>query len=214
MTVFLGNLVATFGAPGITVVALFENLFPPTPSEYIYPLAGKMAYDGKVSLLAVVVAGTLGSLAGALIFYRLGYWLGEARAREAIARYGTLRVLGRSLKVLSAQDFDMGLSLFARYGYRIVFIARLMPFVHGVVSIPAGVVRMPLLPFMFYTALGASLWIGPLSLFGYWLGSRWTDVLGWLDVYQNVILAVIGLAIMYVVARRVYRRRANLPESS
>ena len=171
------QIVTTFGAPGIALVALFENLFPPTPSEALYPLAGKLAYDGIITPIAIVVAGTLGSLAGALIYYSIGYRLGEALTRDLIARYGHFRILRFTINVVSVEEYDRGMALFQRYGGRIVFAARLLPLVHGVVSIPAGVVRMSLPLFIVYTALGSALWIAPLTLLGYWLGANWRQVL-------------------------------------
>jgi membrane protein DedA with SNARE-associated domain len=207
LTSIIQQIVVSFGAPGITLVALFENLFPPTPSEFLYPLAGKMAADGQISLVAIVIAGVVGSLMGSLLYYRVGYWLGEERSRVAIDRYGKIRLLGRDFRFVSVEEFDKALRLFERHGGKIVFVARLMPLVHGVVSIPAGVTRMKLLPFLLYTAVGAALWIGPLSLFGYWLGNNWEQVLYYLDVYENIIYVLIVAAVVYYVIRRVQRSR-------
>lgn len=196
------RLVAAFGAPGIALIALFENLFPPTPSETLYPLAGKMAYDGHASIVAVIIAGAAGSLAGSWIYYGIGYRLGEEGARKLIDRFGTIHLLRLHISILSLNDYERGLRLFQRYGGRIVFIARLLPLVHGVVSIPAGVVRMNVLRFSIYTTLGAALWITPLTAFGYWLGDNWQDVMRWLDLYQNVILALFAILIAWFVIRR------------
>lgn len=210
LTQIVEQIVLSFGAPGITLVALFENLFPPTPSEALYPLAGKMAYDGKISLLEIVIAGVVGSLIGSIIYYRLGYWLGEERTRAFIGRYGAVRIFGQRFVILSVEDFDRGLSLFARYGTGIVLVARVLPLVHGIVSIPAGVVKMSLWRFLLYTCVGASLWIFPLALFGYWLGNNWQQVLTYLDVYEYIFYAVIVLAVSYYIFRRV--RRKKIPE--
>lgn len=204
------ELVMALGAPGVAFIALLENLFPPTPSETLYPLAGKLAFDGRISISAVVIAGTLGSLIGSLVYYSIGYRLGEGGARDLIARYGTLRLLRLRVHVLTIDDFERGLRLFRRYGGIIVFVARLMPLVHGVVSIPAGVIRMNLAVFIVYTALGAALWIAPLTLFGYWLGSNWRDVLGWIDIYENVILAGFAALVALIIVRRVRLRQARV----
>lgn len=204
VTKLVENIVIRFGAPGVTLIAFFENLFPPTPSELLYPLAGKMASDGKTSLVAVVLAGVIGSIAGSLIYYSLGYRLGEAGVRDMIERLGTIRVSRLKIPIVTTEDYDRGLRLFRRYGSIIVFVARLMPLVHGVVSIPAGVVRMNLLLFCIYTALGAALWITPLAVFGYWLGNNWRDVLGWLNIYENVFIATLGLIVLLYFGRRLW----------
>lgn len=202
ITSLIERIIATFGAPGISLIALFENLFPPTPSEVLYPLAGKMAYAGKVSLPAIIIAGTVGSLAGSIIYYTLGYRLGEKRARDMIARYGTLKLLRFSIPLVSVTDFERGLELFERYGSAIVLIGRLMPFVHGVVSIPAGVIRMNIVLFVLFTTVGAALWIAPLTIFGYWLGDNWQQVLLWMDTYQNTILILAGAFLVIYMIRR------------
>lgn len=195
-------LVSTFGAPGVTLIALMENLFPPTPSETLYPLAGKMAYSGIISIPAIIAAGTVGSLIGSWFYYGIGYRLGEDGTRRLIGRFGTLRLLRLRIPIISLDDYERGLRLFRRYGGIIVFVARLMPLVHGIVSIPAGVVRMNRLRFSLYTALGAALWIAPLTVFGYWLGDNWEEILGWLDVYEDVILVLAAaLLVLYVVRR-------------
>lgn len=208
LTHFIESLVVGFGAPGVALVALFENLFPPTPSEFLYPLAGKMAYDGKILPIAVIIAGVIGSLIGSLIYYGIGYRLGEDRARSAVARYGCVRLSGFSWTVVSVDDFERGMILFERHGSWIVFAARLLPLVHGVVSIPAGVVHMNLLLFLVYTAIGAALWIAPLTLMGMWLGSSWRQVLNWIDIYQDVLYVLMGLAALYLVVRR-WRRSVS-----
>jgi membrane protein DedA with SNARE-associated domain len=209
LTSLVEQIVLTFGAPGITLIALFENLFPPTPSETLYPLAGKLAYDGVIPLWSVIAAGALGSLAGSLMFYTFGYRLGEQRSRAIIARYGRFRLLRMTITIASVEDYERGLALFQRYGGRIVFAAKLLPLVHGVVSIPAGVVRMNLLAFIVYTVLGSAMWIAVFTLFGYWLGSNWRQVLDWLDIYESLVYIALALLLVYYLARRLRRMRAK-----
>lgn len=209
LTQAVEQIVLVFGVPGITLIAIMESLFPPTPSEALYPLAGKMAYDGQISVVAIVLAGTLGSLIGASIWYALGYQLGEARTRDMIVRYGTLRLWRFNITILSAEDFDRGLDLYRRRGGIIVLVGRLMPFIHGVISIPAGVVQMNRLHFAIYTAIGSFLWIGPLALFGYWLGSNWEQILQWLDVYETVWYIIIALLVVWYIYHRVRAGRAK-----
>lgn len=204
----LEQIVGVFGAPGITLVALFENLFPPTPSEFLYPLAGKMSYDGKISPVVVVAAGVLGSLIGSLIFYSLGRRMGEVRVREWIAHYGTLHIWRWRYELFSVSDYDRALVLFQQRGGIIVFVARLLPLVHGVVSIPAGVAGMNLVLFLIYTAIGAALWIAPLTLFGMWLGQNWQQVLDWINVYQYVMYGLMAAAVAWFILRRIRRNRA------
>jgi membrane protein DedA with SNARE-associated domain len=148
-TAFIEELVLTLGPLGILGIAFLENMFPATPSEVLYPLAGKLAYDGRISFIEVVIAGTLGSMLGALIWYTLGFKLGDARIQSAINRYGKLRFIGVTITIISVEEYNRGMRLFRQHGGIIVFVARIMLLVHGIVSIPAGVVRMNLGTFLF-----------------------------------------------------------------
>jgi membrane protein DedA with SNARE-associated domain len=207
LATWVQQIVTGLGAPGITLVALFENLFPPTPSEFLYPLAGKMAFDGAVTLPLVILAGVIGSLMGSAVYYTLGYQLGADRAREAIARYGTLHLWRFHITLFTVEAYDKALALFEKHGGKIVFFARIMPLVHGVVSIPAGVTRMKPLPFVIYTALGSAAWIAPLATLGYWLGSQWEQVLAIMDAYETLCYGLFAAFIVYLVVRRVQKQR-------
>lgn len=201
------QLVEVAGLPGIVLIALFENLFPPTPSEFLYPLAGKLVYDGAFTVWGVVLAGVIGSLAGSLFYYGLGRRLGTERTRQAIGRYGQVRLWRLTITFASLEDYDRAVGLFERWGGPLVLVARLVPLVHAVVSIPAGVVRMPLIPFILYTAVGSALWIAPLTLLGVWLGSQWEEILTWLNVYTNVWYGLMIAAIVTMIVRRVWSAR-------
>jgi membrane protein DedA with SNARE-associated domain len=214
LTRLVEEVVIRFDLPGVTLIAFFENLFPPTPSELLYPLAGKLAYDGKLAAWGIVIAGVIGSLAGSLIYYSLGYWLGEARVRTGIARFGHFALWRFNVNLVAVEDYDRALALFQQYGGVIVLAARIMPLVHGIVSIPAGVTRMKLAPFLLYTTIGSALWIAPLTFLGYFLGSQWERVLHWMDVYENIWYLVMALAVVYWLYRRFRaHRRRSVPEN-
>lgn len=200
LTGWVLSLISEGGVLGIFLVALMENLFPPTPSEFLYPLAGKLAYDGVLTVAEVVAAGVLGTLAGATLLYYVGYRLGSANARAFIERYGTLRIGRLRWPIFTGEMYDHALGQFERYGAWVVVFGRVLPLVHGIVSIPAGVVRMNLIRFYVYTALGSAAWIGTLVVLGYLLGTQWARILVWLDVYQNVIgvLMVVAIAAFFL----------------
>lgn len=209
LTLFVERIVLSFGLAGVGIIAIGENLFPPTPSEFLYPLAGKMAFDGELTVLGVVTVGVIGTLIASTLWYLLGMRLGEARVRHFIDRYGTLRLWKLRVELFTGEQFDRAMHLFRTRGAAIVIVARVLPYVHSVVSIPAGVIRMPYWRFLLYTAIGSLLWILPLTLLGYVLGSQWRQVLEWMDTYQTVILIALGLLIVYWIVRRLVRRRAG-----
>jgi membrane protein DedA with SNARE-associated domain len=147
------------------------------------------------------------------LWYLLGRRWGETRVRNFIEHYGTLKLWRLHFELFTAEQFDRAMHLFRTRGAAIVIVARILPYVHSVVSIPAGVIQMPYGRFLLYTAIGSMLWILPLTLLGYALGSRWRDVLEVMDTYQTAILIVLGLLLVYWIVRRVFRRRAEAAAS-
>jgi membrane protein DedA with SNARE-associated domain len=206
LTAWLESLLLTGGALGIVVIALMENIFPPTPSEFLYPLAGKLAFDGKVGLVEILVAAVGGSLVGALIFYHVGYYLGDERVRIFLAKYGTWHIWRWRWTIFSVEAYERATQAFAKRGGIIVMVGRTMPFIHGVISIPAGVVRMNRLRFLLYSALGVLLWVVPTVLLGYWLGSQWQNARAILDAYEVFWYGVLVVIVLYY-ARRWWRHR-------
>jgi len=200
-------LLDSFGLLGVFLIAFFENMFPPTPSEYLYPLAGRYAAEGDLSLLGVVVAGVGGSLVGSVIYYALGYALGPQRVQRFIARYGTL-TLGRfSLTLITVESYEKALGWLERRGPLFIVVGRNLPVVHSMVSIPAGVVRMNFGSFLLFTSIGVLAWVAPLTIFGYWLGNNWEQLLVWLDVYQILWYVIIGVVVVWWLGRRWLHRR-------
>jgi membrane protein DedA with SNARE-associated domain len=203
---FLGSnvqrIIEVLGYPGIALVMLIENLFPPIPSELVMPFAGFLVADGgEMSLTGVVLSGTLGSALGAIVLYWVGAWADERIARRFVRRYG------RWLMV-DERDLDRALALFARYGGTIVFVGRLIPLVRSLISLPAGMQRMPFGRFVLFTVLGSAAWTALLSYVGFVLGENWEDILHVIDRYQSVTLAALGVAAAIVIAQRVRSRLA------
>lgn len=208
LSIYLDQLLLSAGIPGIALIAFMENIFPPTPSEFLYPLAGKLAYEGELSLIAVMLAGAFGSIVGAFVFYHLGYYLGRERVRAFIARYGTVNLWRWQISIFTVETYDSAMVAFEKHGAIIVMVARILPLIHGVISIPAGVSRMNLPKFLIYSFIGALLWIVPTVLLGYFLGSQWELMLALLDTYETLWYIVFVLLILvYLVS--CWRNRAT-----
>lgn len=207
LTALLEEILLSWGAMGIIVIAFMENIFPPTPSEFLYPLAGKLAYDGKVDLLGVIGAGVFGSLIGAMVFYHVGYYMGAERVRAFIGRYGTLHVANWRVTLVKVSAYDAAENAFRRRGSIIVMLGRTMPFIHGIISIPAGVMRMNRLAFMFYSALGVLMWVLPTVLLGYWLGSQWQQALMVLEAYEHFWYGVLVVVVLYYARKKLLERQ-------
>lgn len=204
VAMWVQGIIRAMGYPGLALVMFLENVFPPIPSEAVLPMAGWLAYEGEgnFTLLGVTIIGGVGSVAGALVFYGLGYWFGEDRVRNLIDRYG-------KWFLLKVSDFDMAIDWFERYGEYVIFFGRMVPIVRSLVSIPAGIASMNLPRFTLYTALGTSLWSFLLALAGFVLGANWTLVMDWIGRYEKVVLVVSVAAVLIFVITRLRQQLAN-----
>ena len=187
---WITQIVSEYGYPGIVLLMLGENIFPPLPSELIMPLAGFVAAQGELNPVLVVLAGTLGSVLGALPWYYAGRRLGEERICALAARHG---------RWLTLDDKDVGKAIrwFERHGRMAVLLGRLIPTVRTLISVPAGMARMPLAPFLLYSSLGSLLWTAALAAAGYLLEANYRLVGDYLDRASKIILGLIVLTYLW-----------------
>ncbi|WP_084959706.1 DedA family protein [Thermoactinospora rubra] len=190
------GLMDTLGAPGAGIAVALENLFPPLPSEVILPLAGFTAGRGRMDLLDALVWTTLGSVVGALALYWIGALLGRER----------LYAIAERVPLLKVSDIERTEAFFARHGGKTVFFGRMVPVFRSLISIPAGVERMPLGRFLLLTTLGSGIWNSAFVLAGYFLGEQWGLVEGYVNIGTNVVLGVVAVAVLVFVAVRLAER--------
>lgn len=195
MTEWIKNVMNTLGYPGIALLMLLENVFPPIPSELIMPLAGFTAKQGQLSLIGVVIAGMIGSVVGALPLYYLGKLVGEERLKDLADRYG------RWLRI-SGKDIEKSERWFDEHGAKAVLFCRLVPGVRSLISIPAGIADMNLVPFLLFTALGSGVWAGILAYSGYLLAENYELVGRYLGPATYVVLGALLVAAIIWIARR------------
>lgn len=175
------DLMERLGGPGAGLAIALENLFPPLPSEIILPLAGFTASQGTFTVQGAIFWTTLGSVLGALVLYGLGAALGRERLR---------RVWGR-LPLTNLDDLDRTEAWFDRHGRKAVFFGRMIPIFRSLISIPAGVERMPVLTFTSLTLAGSLIWNSIFVGAGYLLGEQWHRVEGYAGTFQLVVIAVV-----------------------
>ncbi len=190
------GLVETLGYPGLAFVVALESVFPPIPSEAVLPLAGFLVSQGRMTLWGAILASTLGSVVGALVLYWLGYAWGEQRVRALVKAHG------RWLTV-DEDDLNRSQKWFEHHGRSAVFIARLAPLTRSLISIPAGVARMPLGPFLLYTTLGSGIWNAVLIGAGMLLGANWALVERYQSLLGTAVVSLLVLAVVWFVGRRV-----------
>jgi membrane protein DedA with SNARE-associated domain len=202
LTNWAKDIVESAGYIGVFFMIVAENVFPPIPSEAILPLAGFLAGEGRFWLPWVIVAATLGAVVGALILYYLAYAFGERRVRWLIDRYG-------KWFAISGKDLDTANAWFDRHGHTAVFLCRMVPIVRSIVSLPAGLRQMPLVPFILYTALGSGLWNSLLIILGFWLGDNWEEVGHVIDYVEYPIYAAILIAVVWFFWKRKFSPAAR-----
>lgn len=196
LMVSLMDVIGPYGA-GIAIAA--ENLFPPLPSEAILPMAGLAASRGAFTLWEAILWTTIGSVVGALVLYGIGAWVGTDRLRRVAER----------LPLMKGEDVDRTVAWFHKYGGAAVFFGRFVPIFRSLISIPAGVVRMPIWRFVLYTGAGSAIWNTIFVLVGWYLGESWHIVEQYMDVVQNVVIVAVVIAVAWFVVVRVRALRAQ-----
>jgi membrane protein DedA with SNARE-associated domain len=191
---------------GIVFLMFIENVFPPIPSEFIMPLAGFMVTQNKFSLAGIIIAGTLGSVLGALPLYYIGKKVGEDRLKRFADRYGKWLTLSR-------EDIDKSKKWFDKHGAWAVFFCRLVPGIRSFISIPAGFNRMNMLSFLFFTVLGSAIWTSLLAYAGYFLASNFRDVEKYLDIVTYIVFGSIIALYLYRVITVGKRKESETADS-
>ncbi len=190
------DVMEALGEIGVGLLVAAENLFPPIPSEVILPLAGFLAAQGRLSLTLTVVAATVGSVLGALVLYEAGRALGLRRIRAIVVR----------LPLMQGQDVDRADEWFARYGQPAVLFGRCLPVVRSLISVPAGVARMPRGRFLLLTGLGSLAWNCVFVGGGYLLGAQFEQVEEYSSYLNYAVYAAI-LVLLLLGVRRAIRDR-------
>lgn len=198
------HLMDWMGPAGAGLAIAIENLFPPIPSEAILPLAGFAASRGSFTIAEAIVWTTLGSLVGALILYGIGAKVGAVR----------LRRLADRLPLMDGEDVDRTVAWFQKHGDKAVLFGRMLPIFRSLISIPAGVVRMPLWRFMLLTVIGSGIWNSVFVMAGFFLGEAWPIVEQYTDVAQVIVIVAVVAAVAWFVLARVRRILIRRREAS
>lgn len=196
---FAVDLMDRLGGPGAGLAIALENLFPPLPSELILPLAGFTAAQGRYTVGEALLWTTLGSVVGALLMYALGAGLGRRRM-YAVWAY---------IPLLKTEDLEKTEAWFERHGRKAVFFGRMIPIFRSLISVPAGVERMPVGQFLLLTTAGSLIWNSVFVGAGYALGDQWYRVEPWVGTFQNIVIAVVLLLASWFVVARVRSIRAR-----
>jgi membrane protein DedA with SNARE-associated domain len=190
LTDWVVSVIAAISYVGVALLVALESVFPPIPSEIVLPAAGLAASRGEANLTGMIVAATVGSVAGAWALYLVAAAVGHLRLHALVVRYG--RWFG-----VKPRDLDRAEAWFDDHAGVAVLVCRCIPLVRSLVSIPAGFRRMEPVRFTLATAAGSLVWNGLLIGAGYALGDRWEEVADWVSTFQYVIIAVILLGLAW-----------------
>jgi membrane protein DedA with SNARE-associated domain len=191
----------SLGYVGIAILTALGNLHLPIPTEITLPLAGFLVGQGRLSFVLVLIWTTVAAVGASLVLYFPGLWFGEARLRRLVRKFGRFVLVSES-------DLDKASELFKRHGAKAILIGRLTPGVGTLISIPAGLYRMPILGwFMVFTVLDSVIWNAALIGLGWFLGSQWTLVVRYASIVEYAVLAAIAIGILWFLWRRRKTRR-------
>lgn len=193
---FFQDVVATLGYPGIFLLVVLESTLVPVPSTLVFPFAGFLAAKGVFSLPLVLALNSAGALVGSGI----SYWVGAAGGKPLLLKYGKYVLIRR-------KDIEKTEAWFANHGKATILIARFVPVVRHIISLPAGIARMPLVPFFVQTFVGATLWGGFLIVLGYYMGEHWDTVANKIKRFDLVIGLTIVVAVLVFAVRFFVKRK-------
>ena len=193
--------IAHYGYPAVFIAALLETVFPPIPSEVVFPLVGFTAYDKQLGVehaVGMAATGALGATVGAIVIYYASFRVGKA----AIIRYGKYVRIG-------SREIEKAEKWFEKHGQLAVFLGRMAPGVREIISIPAGISKMNIAKFIIFTFAGSLIWSIMLSLAGYYGGKAWNQVSERLSSIFGIVGAIIVAGIIAIIAIMWFKGRRS-----
>lgn len=195
----LTSLIEYHGLLAVFILMTAESALIPIPSEVTMPFAGFLAGRGLMDFWTVVAIGALGNLAGSWLAYWLGHTKGEGWTRAAIDTWGKWLLIRQ-------ENFDRAQRWFQDHGEVVTFSSRLLPIVRTFISLPAGIAKMNVFRFSFFTLVGSLLWSALLAYLGLKLGQNWLSIEPYFRKFQILIIAMGVGAILLFLWRHLRRR--------
>lgn len=186
---FSMSVISFLGYPGVFIMMALESMIFPIPSELVMPFAGFLIAQGKLNFPLVIIFSTFGSLFGSLLSYYIGKYTGD----QLVIKYGKYFFLNKS-------DLEKTHNWFMREGGKTIFISRLVPVVRHLISIPAGIGKMNIKKFCFYTITGATIWNTFLAYLGFIIGENWKIISKYseyISVPVFIIMLILGIYFVY-----------------
>ena len=198
MIEIISGWIANYGYPAVFAAALLENLFPPIPSELVFPLIGFSAQTndlGMAGAIGMAIVGAVGSTVGAIIIYFIALKIGLP----------TITRIGKRYHLLSESDLKKTETWFVRHGELAVFLGRMAPGIRELISIPAGIAEMNIVRFTFFTFIGSCIWSIFLTLVGFFIGDAWIRFYGNNSQVFDIVGITLILVVIAIVAMKYYK---------
>jgi membrane protein DedA with SNARE-associated domain len=195
---FALSTISLLGYAGIFFLMMLESMVVPVPSELVMPFAGFLVAQGNFNFILVIVASSLGSITGSLIFY----YIGKTGGHTLVEKYG-------KYVLVDTEDIKKTEEWFNKRGELTIFIARLIPVVRHLISLIAGIGKMNVKKFTLYTILGATLWNGILTYLGFILGQHWNEVSQYIEELDVGIVILLVIGCLYFAYHHITRKRKN-----
>ncbi|GAA5631698.1 putative membrane protein Rv2637 [Acinetobacter calcoaceticus] len=196
------SIMEKLGYLGIAFLMFLDNVFPPIPSEIIMPSAGYTASKGELTLIGVIMAGSAGSILAAMLLYWIGRKVPQQRLFKLTERYG------KYLRI-QVSDLEKALDWFNKHGHRIVFFGRMIPAVRSLISIPAGMSKMPFAKFMFYSIAGTLIWTSFLAYLGFHFSQNQALMSLIMQRISTIIVAIVILYLLWWAIKKFYLNKSN-----
>lgn len=190
------DVIESVGLLGVAFLSFLEVVIPIIPSEIVLPFSGFVASRGDLGLIGVIVAATIGSVAGSVVLYYLADWFGWERIQAIVSKYG--KYLG-----VKQKDVDKAADYFDSHENWFVLFGRFIPGVRSVIAIPAGLRKMPIASFVGISTIGAAVWNIILVYAGFRLGEDYEKIEEWIGPVSKVVVVLVVLgAIGWIAYRR------------
>lgn len=197
------HIMDTYGYLGVCFLIAIENIFPPIPSEVILTFGGFMTTYTKMNVPGVVIFSTLGSTIGALVLYGVG----SSMTPDRLARFSESRLF--KLLGFDKEEVERTMKWFEKKGKKAILFGRCVPIIRSLISIPAGMAQVPMMPFLLYTVIGSTVWNILLVSIGAMLGASWETVLIYLERYALVIRILLIGGITFWLVRYITKKMSG-----
>ncbi len=200
------GVISHFGYPGIFLLMALESALIPIPSEIIMPFSGFLVSEGKFTLWMVVFSGAFGNLVGSWIAYSIGYFGQKALIEKLVAKFG-------KFILLTKDDYEQSLKLFAKYGQWAAAIARVLPAVRTFISLPAGIAKLSFWKFSALTFLGSLFWSYFLAYLGVILGENWQVIRPYFRKFDIIIVLITLIIVGFYIYYKLFKNRKSVQKT-